>query len=55
MRICATEFFREEIRKEQGFEEFDQELFLRKPIKIKELVRAIKDCWKIDRTWSIML
>jgi len=45
VKICfltATEFFHEEIRKEQGFGEFNQETFLRKPIEIKDLVRAIK-------------
>ena len=44
VKICfltATEYFREEIRKEHGFDEFDQELFLRKPIEIQELVYQI--------------
>jgi DNA-binding response OmpR family regulator len=45
IKICfltATEFFHEGIRKEQGFDEFNQELFLRKPIEIKDLVHKIK-------------
>ena len=40
--LTATEYFREEIRKEHGFDEFNQELFLRKPIEIEELVYQIK-------------
>ena len=43
IKICfltATEFFHEEIRKEQGFGQFNQETFLRKPI--EDLVHAIK-------------
>ena len=40
--LTATEYFREEIRKEHGFDEFNQGLFLRKPIEIEQLVHAIK-------------
>ena len=40
--LTATEFFHEDIRKEHGFDEFNQELFLRKPIELKDLVREIK-------------
>jgi len=39
--LTATEFFYEQIRKEHGFGDFKQELFLRKPIEIEELVHAI--------------
>jgi DNA-binding response OmpR family regulator len=45
VKICfltATEYFREEIRKEHGFDEFDRVLFLRKPIEIEDLVGEIK-------------
>jgi hypothetical protein len=44
VKICfltATEFFHEEIRKEHGFDEFNQETFLRKPIDAKDLVCEI--------------
>ena len=44
VKVCfltATEYFHEEIRKKRGFEEFDQELFLRKPIETEDLVKAI--------------
>jgi DNA-binding response OmpR family regulator len=40
--LTATEYFREEIRKEHGFDELNQELFLRKPIETEDLVHAIK-------------
>jgi two-component SAPR family response regulator len=43
VKVCfltATEYFHEEFRKEHGIEEFDQELFLRKPIEIEDLVKA---------------
>jgi DNA-binding response OmpR family regulator len=49
VKICfltATEFFHEEIRKEHGFNEFNQELFLRKPIEIDELVNAVEKLLK---------
>lgn len=45
VKICfltATEFYKEEIRKEHGYGDFKQEFFLRKPIEIKDLVREIK-------------
>jgi DNA-binding response OmpR family regulator len=45
VKICfltATEYFREEIRKEHGFDEFNRVLFLRKPIEIHDLVHAMK-------------
>ena len=44
VKICflaATELFHEEIRKEHGFDEFNQETFLRKPIDTKDLVYQI--------------
>lgn len=44
IKICfltATEFFHEEFRKEHGFDEFNQETFLRKPIDTKDLVYEI--------------
>jgi DNA-binding response OmpR family regulator len=44
VKICfltATEFFHEEIRKEHGFDEFNQETFLRKPVDTKDLVYQI--------------
>jgi DNA-binding response OmpR family regulator len=44
VKVCfltATEYFHEEIRKEHGFEEFNQETFLRKPIETEDLVQAI--------------
>lgn len=43
VKICfltATEYFHEEIRKEHGFNEFNQESFLRKPIEVKDLVNT---------------
>ncbi len=45
VKICfltASEFYHEEIRKEEGFDGFNKELFLRKPIEIASLVDAIK-------------
>jgi DNA-binding response OmpR family regulator len=45
IKICfltASELFYEEFRKEHGFSEFEQELFLRKPIEIEDLVHEIK-------------
>jgi DNA-binding response OmpR family regulator len=45
VKICfltASEFYHEEIRKEEGFDGFNKELFLRKPIEIANLVDAIK-------------
>jgi two-component system catabolic regulation response regulator CreB len=39
--LTATEFFYEQFRKEHGFGDFEQELFLRKPIDIEDLVQAI--------------
>jgi DNA-binding response OmpR family regulator len=51
VKICfltATEFFHEEIRKEHGFDEFNQETFLRKPIDTKDLVREIKRLLESD-------
>ncbi len=43
IKICfltATEYFYEQIRKEHGFGDFKQELFLRKPIEIEDLVHS---------------
>ncbi len=45
VKVCfltASEFYHEEIRKEEGFDGFNKELFLRKPIEIASLVDAIK-------------
>jgi DNA-binding response OmpR family regulator len=44
VKICfltATEYFHEEIRREQGLGNYKQESFLRKPIENKDLVREI--------------
>ena len=44
VKICfltATEYFHEEIRREQGLGYYKQESFLRKPIENKDLVREI--------------
>jgi DNA-binding response OmpR family regulator len=45
VKICfltASEFYREEIRKEEGYTGFNKELFLRKPIEIAALINNIK-------------
>jgi DNA-binding response OmpR family regulator len=45
VKICfltASEFYDEEIRKEQGFDGFNKELFLRKPVEIACLIDTIK-------------
>jgi len=45
VKICflsATEFYYEHIKKKKGFDNFKQELFLRKPIENKDLVDSIK-------------
>ena len=45
VKICfltASEFYDEEIRKEQGFDGFNEELFLRKPVEIACLIDAIR-------------
>ena len=45
VKICfltASEYYYEQFRIEQGFDNFEQELFLRKPIETKDLVQAIK-------------
>jgi DNA-binding response OmpR family regulator len=45
VRICfltASEFYRERFRKEQGFDGFDQESLLKKPIDMKDLVDTTK-------------
>jgi DNA-binding response OmpR family regulator len=44
--LTASEYFRKEIRKEHGFNEFNQELFLRKPIEINDLVNAVEKLLK---------
>jgi DNA-binding response OmpR family regulator len=44
VKVCfltATEYFHEEFRKEHGFDEFNQETFLRKPVETEDLVKAI--------------
>jgi DNA-binding response OmpR family regulator len=43
VKICfltASEYFHEQIRKEEGFDGFNQESFLRKPIEINELIHT---------------
>ena len=45
VKICfltASEYYYEQIRKEQGFDVFKQETFLRKPITIEDLLQEIK-------------
>jgi DNA-binding response OmpR family regulator len=45
VKVCfltATEYFHEEIRKRQGFDGFNQESFLRKPVENEELLITIK-------------
>ena len=45
VKICfltASEFYDEEIRKEQGFDGFNEELFLRKTIEIACLIDRIR-------------
>jgi two-component system response regulator ChvI len=45
VKICfltASEFYDEEIRKEQGFDGFNEELFLRKPVEIACLIDIIR-------------
>ena len=45
VKICfltATEFFREQIRKEYGLGNYKQELFLRKPVEIMDLIHATR-------------
>jgi DNA-binding response OmpR family regulator len=44
VKICfltASEFYHEEIRKEEGYTGFSKELFLRKPIEIAALINNI--------------
>ncbi len=40
--LTASEYYYEQFRKERGFNNFKQELFLRKPIKTEDLVKIIK-------------
>ena len=45
VKICfltASEFYDDEIRKEQGFDGFNKELFLRKPVEIACLIDTIR-------------
>jgi DNA-binding response OmpR family regulator len=45
VKICfltASEFYDEEIRKEQGLDGFNKELFLRKPVEIACLIDTIR-------------
>jgi len=39
--LTASEYYYEQFRKEKGFDNFKQELFLRKPIGTEDLVQAI--------------
>ena len=46
VKICfltTIEFYNEEIRKEQGFDGFSQESFLRKRVEIKDSVNEMLD------------
>jgi YesN/AraC family two-component response regulator len=54
VKICflsATEFYYEHIKKEYGFDNFKQELFLRKPIENEDLTDSIK---KLLTTGALM-
>ena len=51
VKICfltASEFYDEEIRKEQGIDGFNEELFLRKPIEIACLIDTIRPLIDLD-------
>jgi len=51
VKICfltASEFYDEEIRKEQGFDGFNEELFLKKPIEIACLIETIRPLIDLD-------
>ena len=44
IKVCfltASEMYREEVRKSEGFPELDKDLFLRKPIKNEDLINEI--------------
>lgn len=40
--LTASEYYYEQFRKEKGFDNFKQEIFLRKPIQIKDLVSKVE-------------
>jgi CheY-like chemotaxis protein len=40
--LTASEYYHERFRKEKGFNNFKQEIFLRKPIETEDLVQVIK-------------
>ena len=40
--LTASEYYYERFRKEKGFNNFKQEIFLRKPIETEDLVQVIK-------------
>ena len=44
--LTASEYYYEQFRKEKGFKNFEQELFLRKPIGNEDLVQAINKLLK---------
>jgi DNA-binding response OmpR family regulator len=46
--LTASEYYYEQFRKEKGFDNFKQEIFLRKPIQIKDLVRKIEKLLEYD-------
>jgi DNA-binding response OmpR family regulator len=51
VKICfltASEYYYEQFRKEQGFNSFKQEFFLRKPIATEDLVHEIEKLLKSD-------
>jgi len=51
VKICfltASEYIHEQIRKEHGYDEFNQDSFLKKPIEIEDLIRAIKKLFESE-------
>jgi DNA-binding response OmpR family regulator len=53
VKICfltASEYYYERFRKEHGFSDFRQELFLRKPIAIDDLVHELKILLECGKT-----
>jgi CheY-like chemotaxis protein len=58
VKICfltASEYFHEQVRKEEGFDGFNQESFLRKPIEINGLIHTTNKLWDLDRWTGIIL
>jgi DNA-binding response OmpR family regulator len=46
--LTASEYYYEQFRKEHGFDVFEQEYFLRKPIETEDLVQAINKSLESD-------